>query len=83
MKPDRIKKLRRKLKLTQEEFGRRVGVSWRTVARWESGESAPRKNVREKIELLERRKNPNLLEKIEEIKNLLMDLEMMVKSEQP
>ena len=31
----RIKTFRLKLGLTQEEFARKLGVSWITVARWE------------------------------------------------
>ena len=30
--------LRRKLKVSQEKFAQLVGVSWRTINRWEKGE---------------------------------------------
>lgn len=33
--------LRTALKLTQAQFGERVGVSWMTILRWENGKSAP------------------------------------------
>lgn len=36
-----IKYLRKKENLTQEEFAERFGVSRQSVAKWESGESAP------------------------------------------
>ncbi len=38
----RISDLRRERGLTQEEVARRVRVSTRTVAAWESGEASPR-----------------------------------------
>ncbi len=37
-----IQKLRRKLSLSQERFADEVGVSVRTVNRWETGKSLPR-----------------------------------------
>ena len=37
----RIKELRRKLGLTQREFGRRIGVMDTVVRRWEKGEFEP------------------------------------------
>ena len=36
-----IKRLRLSRKITQEEFAEKVGVTWSTVARWETGEVAP------------------------------------------
>ena len=36
-----IKRLRLSRKITQEEFAEKVGVTWTTVARWETGEVAP------------------------------------------
>ena len=36
-----IKRLRLSRKITQEEFAEQVGVTWSTVARWETGEVAP------------------------------------------
>lgn len=39
--PDRIKELRRDLRLTQKEFASRVGVHVVTVIRWEGGSFAP------------------------------------------
>lgn len=38
---DDVKELREALGLTQEEFARMLGVSARTVSRWERGESEP------------------------------------------
>lgn len=37
-----IVRLRRHLRLTQLELGRRVGVHWVTVSRWERGICSPR-----------------------------------------
>lgn len=36
-----IKSIREGLGLTQEEFARKIGVSWSTVARWERGKAKP------------------------------------------
>lgn len=36
-----LKKLREELDMSQEEFGRHIGVSARTVSRWEAGDSTP------------------------------------------
>lgn len=36
-----IKKIREALDLTQEEFGALIGVSGKTVSRWELGQSEP------------------------------------------
>ena len=35
------KKIRKRLELTKAEFARRLGVTWMTVYRWESGKSNP------------------------------------------
>lgn len=39
---DRVRRLRKRLGLTQEQFAQRVGVTFVTVNRWEAGHSAPR-----------------------------------------
>ena len=36
-----IKRRRLSRKITQEEFAEKVGVTWSSVARWETGEVAP------------------------------------------
>lgn len=36
-----VKNLRKKLRLTQEQFAARVGVTWSTVNRWENGRGNP------------------------------------------
>ncbi|MCI8272289.1 MAG: helix-turn-helix transcriptional regulator [Erysipelotrichaceae bacterium] len=36
-----IKKLRRKLLLSQEDFANELGISYATVNRWETGKSKP------------------------------------------
>ena len=37
----RIRKIRKQLDITQEEFGARIGVKGNTVAQWESGRNNP------------------------------------------
>lgn len=36
-----LKRLRDELDMSQEDFGRVIGVSVRTVSRWEAGDSTP------------------------------------------
>lgn len=38
---DNIRNYRRRLKLTQEELGERVGVTWEMISRYERGQSSP------------------------------------------
>ena len=44
-----IKKTREKMFLTQEEFGKLVGVSFETVNRWENGKHEPSLKAKRKI----------------------------------
>lgn len=46
--------LRRRMKLTQDEFGKLVGVCGKTVQHWELGQE-PRRPVLDKLEILEQR----------------------------
>jgi DNA-binding transcriptional regulator YiaG len=46
----KIRSAREELNLSQEAFARFVGVSVRTIARWESGFSKPSKLARQKLE---------------------------------
>lgn len=41
MNPDRIRTIRRRLNLTQEDFAHMIGVTFSTVNRWENGKSTP------------------------------------------
>lgn len=41
MEAEQIKELRARLKLTQEEMARVLGVSYPTIGRWESGKFKP------------------------------------------
>jgi len=38
---DEIKKIRKKYFLSQEAFGREIGVSFSSINRWEGGKSKP------------------------------------------
>jgi DNA-binding transcriptional regulator YiaG len=40
--PPGVRRLRKKLGLTQEAFAARLGVTWVSVSRWENGHSTPR-----------------------------------------
>jgi putative transcriptional regulator len=41
MDADRIKTLRQRMQLTQEDFAHLIGVTFSTVNRWENGKSTP------------------------------------------
>ena len=45
-----IKKVRNDLKISQEEFARKLGVSYITVNRWENGRTKPSPLAATKIE---------------------------------
>jgi len=47
-----IKRLRTEIGLTQEEFARKIGVSWSTIARWEAGKGKPSKLAQRNIQQL-------------------------------
>ena len=49
----RIKELRFKLGLTQEQFAQKVGVSFSTVSRWENGRGHPSRLAWLQIERLQ------------------------------
>ena len=46
---ERIKKIRKDLSLTQEEFSDKIGISIDTIQKWEKGTSTPRISVAEKV----------------------------------
>lgn len=52
MNPYSIKCLRLKLGLTQEQFARKLGVTFVTINRWENKVTSPSPMAREKIEKL-------------------------------
>lgn len=47
--PDKIKKLREKMLLTQTEFAELLGVAFETVNRYENGKSIPTMKVKRKL----------------------------------
>ena len=49
---DTIKKLRQHLLLSQEDFGKELGITFATVNRWETGKTLPRYKTLKKIEEL-------------------------------
>jgi transcriptional regulator with XRE-family HTH domain len=42
MKPDELRRERRRLRMTQAELGRALGVAVNTIAKWERGDQAIR-----------------------------------------
>ena len=51
--PARVRRLRRDLNLTQEQFGERLGVSIITIHRWETGQSRPRRLAIARLQKME------------------------------
>ena len=49
-----IRALRKGLRLTNEQFATKVGVSVRTVIRWQTGEERPSPLAREKLDTIAR-----------------------------
>ena len=45
---EEIKKIRKKCFLSQEAFGREIGVSFSSINRWEGGKSKPKYGCNEK-----------------------------------
>lgn len=41
MEPERIRQIRQRMQLTQEDFAHLIGVTFSTVNRWENGKSSP------------------------------------------
>jgi type I restriction enzyme M protein len=54
LESDRLRAIRARLNLTQEQLAERLGVSFATVNRWEGGSTAPQKAAREVIAALAR-----------------------------
>ena len=54
MTGEQIKELRESLKLSQEMFGQRIGVSFITIHRWEAGKSKPHKSFMKKMERIQK-----------------------------
>lgn len=54
---ERILILRRRMKLSQAEFGELLGVTSKTVQNWELGKTEPVQAVFERLKVLEQRQN--------------------------
>lgn len=48
--PALVKKIRKQLKLSQEDLARQLGVSYATVNRWENGQSKPSKLAKAQLD---------------------------------
>ena len=48
-RPEQIKEIRKQLNLSQEEFAKKLGVSFTSVNRWENGQTKPSKLARKQI----------------------------------
>src|SRR5579871_2883934 len=50
----RLRAVRQRLQLTQEQMAQRLGVSFATVNRWEAGATTPQRKALEALDALER-----------------------------
>lgn len=50
MYADKIKRLRLKMLLTQEEFAKELNVSFESVNRWENNKNEPTMKIKRKLE---------------------------------
>ncbi|MBR2312419.1 MAG: helix-turn-helix transcriptional regulator [Clostridia bacterium] len=64
-----IKKLRQYILLSQEAFGKEIGVTFATVNRWESGKTLPNYRALKQIEELCKKHNIDF----EEIRSTIMN----------
>lgn len=53
--PERIRAIRARLRLTQEEFAHQIGVTFSTVNRWENKKTTPSRACQKLIDILEKR----------------------------
>jgi DNA-binding transcriptional regulator YiaG len=60
MNKEVIKKIRKSTNLSQEDFAHLIGVTTKTVSRWESGESKPTKLTLKILTAIKSRKNKEI-----------------------
>ena len=53
--PTLVKRLRRQLRLTQEQFAHAIGVTYSTVNHWENGKRAPQPFLLRRLQDMEKR----------------------------
>ena len=58
---EELKKLRQQQGWSQEDLARNLGVSFATVNRWENSKTKPSRLAVEKIQVVVKRKNNNVL----------------------
>lgn len=81
---NQIKNLRLKLNMSQDRFGKRIGLSGKTISAYEKGKINPALVVLERISdefdvNFIRKSNRELERKIEELQRNLMDIQRLFK----
>jgi len=81
---NQIKILRLKLNMSQERFGRKIGLSGKTISAYEKGKINPALSVLERISLefnvnFMKKTNKELERKIDELQKNLMDIQRLFK----
>jgi len=80
---NKIKTIRKKLNMSQDRFGKKFGVSGKTVSAYENNKCAPSLHVLEKISkvydtgfmAIDEDKKADLINKINYVKNIIYELE--------
>ena len=58
---EELRQLRQQQGWSQEDLARKLGVSFATVNRWENGKTKPSRLAVDKIQVVVKRKNKNVL----------------------
>lgn len=79
-----IKQLRQKLNMSQERFGKRIGITGKTVSAYETGKITPSLDVLNKISSefevnFFKKSNKEIERKIEELQKSLFELQKIFK----
>jgi len=79
---NQIKNLRLKLNMSQDRFGKKIGVSGKTISAYENGKINPALSVLERISEefdvnFIKKSNKDLERKIEELQRNLMDIQRL------
>ena len=82
---EKIKKIRNKLDMSQERFGKKIGLSGKTISAYETGKCIPPLKILEKIceeyntdfVQLNSQNKTSIEEKLQSIKTAMLDIEQL------
>jgi transcriptional regulator with XRE-family HTH domain len=81
---DQIKKLRLKLNISQDRFGKKIGVSGKTISAYETGKITPSLDILDKISSeyevnFFKKSNKDIERKINELQKSILELQNLFK----